>query len=281
MRILVIGDFHGKFPSKLKERLSRESFDVIVSTGDFCHNKELERLFFRYAYGTDIGLGEFIGKRKNNELERKNLLAGFKVLKVLNSLGRPVMAVTGNWDPVDYEEVGLPKMKDANSKNFKAFVKKMKCIKMIDFESTNYSGVNFVGYPRSTYPGKPSLRIQKRLKDNAKEVLDKINADNKRYFNIFKGLVSKDTVFISHNSPYRTKLDIIGKGSQKGRHYGSYLVKKIITELKPRLVLCGHMHENQGVQKIGRTLVVNIGAAYEGKAALIDYKKRIDVKLIR
>jgi Icc-related predicted phosphoesterase len=78
---------------------------------------------------------------------------------------------------------------------------------------------------------------------------------------------------------------MIKEGSQKGRHYGSFLVKRIIKELKPRLVICGHIHENQGIQKIGKTLIVNIGAAYKSKAALIEFPKNIEgkikIKLIR
>jgi uncharacterized protein len=112
-------------------------------------------------------------------------------------------------------------------------------------------------------------------------VFDKINADNRKYFKIFKGLVDDKTIFISHNCPYKTELDKIKKGVQKGNHYGSYLLKKIIVELKPSLVICGHMHENQGMQKIGRTLIVNTGAAYENKAAIIDLNNRIKVKFIK
>jgi len=288
MKILAIGDFHGAFPSKLRKKIMKEKFDIIVSTGDFCYDKELERLFFKYSYGTDKELWEFIGKSKNSYLERKNLLAGFRVLKKLKRLGKPVITVTGNWDPVDYEEVGFPRVRDPNSKRFKSFIKKMD-FKIIDFKRMKYSSLNFVGYPRSTYPGKTNFHIQKKFKERFKgeiwEIFDKIKFDNEKYFKIFKRLIDKNTIFISHNTPYRTKLDMIKKEIQKGRHYGSYLVKKIIKELKPRLVICGHMHENQGIQRIGRTLVVNIGAAYKSKAAIIDYpeneKDKIEIRLIK
>jgi Icc-related predicted phosphoesterase len=41
------------------------------------------------------------------------------------------------------------------------------------------------------------------------------------------------------------------------------------------------MHENQGMVKIGKTLVVNPGPAYENKAAMIEYGKKINVTFIK
>lgn len=271
MRILAIGDFNGKFPKKLLDRVKREDFDLIVSPGDFCYDRELDRLFFRYAYGTGLALSSFIGKKRSDMLEKRSLNAGFRVIRKLNSFGKPIIAVTGNWDPVDFEEIGMPKFRDPNSKKFKTFVKRMKNIRLIDFKRADALEASFVGYPRSTYPGKPEHKV-----------FDKRYKDNRRYFNMFKRLVDKNTIFISHNCPYMTSLDTIksSKGGQMGRHYGSYLSKKIILELRPRLVICGHMHENQGMQRVGKTIVINAGAAYENKAAIIDVET-MKVRFIR
>lgn len=82
------------------------------------------------------------------------------------------------------------------------------------------------------------------------------------------------TIFIAHNCPYMTKLDKIkSKGAPKevkGKHYGDFITKQLIKKYRPLLVICGHMHENQGMQKVGKTTVINTGAAYDGKAALIE-----------
>ena len=43
MKILVIGDFHGKFPKKLQDRIRKERVDLIVSLGD--HPDTSERFF--------------------------------------------------------------------------------------------------------------------------------------------------------------------------------------------------------------------------------------------
>ena len=40
------------------------------------------------------------------------------------------------------------------------------------------------------------------------------------------------------------------------------------------LAIGGHFHENQGKCKIGKTLVVNPGAAGEGKCVIIDFDEK-------
>ncbi len=94
-------------------------------------------------------------------------------------------------------------------------------------------------------------------------------------------------IFVTHIVPYRTKLDkITAKDADKavkGKHYGSKMFRKIIEKYQPVLSLGGHMHENQGKQKLGRSLIVNPGAAVDGKAAIIEVEgKRVkNVRFIR
>ncbi len=273
MRILAIGDFHGKFPEKLMKLAKRKDIDLILSTGDYCGYNPLSTLFFKYAYGTDKELWEFIGKKKVNELDRKNFLSGVKVLKKLNTINKKIIGIKGNWDPSNWQEIGHPRKTETYSKKFDFLAKKLK-IKIIDFQNYNFFGINFVGYPRSSYPGKMTKRIEQRLKKRegrkANSMIKRIKKDNKELYKKFKGKFKGNTIFIAHNCPNNTKLDIVKKGSQKGKHYGSYLTRKLISELHPSLTICGHLHENQGKIKLGKSIVVNTGAAYDGKAAIID-----------
>jgi Icc-related predicted phosphoesterase len=151
----------------------------------------------------------------------------------------------------------------------------MKNVKLIDFKSVRFGGYNFVGYPRSTYPGKTSenKKIEARIKKDNKKLYE-------RYKKLFRGN-NKNTVFLTHNCPYNTKLDKVKKGPQKGEHYGSWLVRKIAVHLRPRLIICGHMHENVGREVLGRSLVVNAGAAYEGRAAIVELGKKVKIRFIK
>ena len=111
MKMLALGDFHGKFPGKLKRKIKKEKFDLILSSGDYCGNEEYAKLFFKYVYGTDNELENIIGKKKTRRLEKDNFESGKKVLNQLNSLGK-VIGVTGNWDPTNYPEIGFGQKKE-------------------------------------------------------------------------------------------------------------------------------------------------------------------------
>jgi len=120
------------------------------------------------------------------------------------------------------------------------------------------------------------------MRINEEKIKKDYKVHKKKMSKFFKG--AKNTIFISHNVPYMTKLDNI---SQKGhvlarnKHYGSYLVKQLIKKYQPRLVIAGHMHENPGKIRIGKTIVVNPGAAMDGRAALIELTdKHIRVRFI-
>lgn len=48
MKILAIGDFHGKFPGKLKKLIKKENPDLILCTGDF-FPWSMKKLFLNVA----------------------------------------------------------------------------------------------------------------------------------------------------------------------------------------------------------------------------------------
>jgi Predicted phosphoesterases, related to the Icc protein len=45
-------------------------------------------------------------------------------------------------------------------------------------------------------------------------------------------------------------------------HVGSKAVAKMIQKYQPLLGLHGHIHESRGVQKIGKTTIINPGSEY-------------------
>ena len=73
-------------------------------------------------------------------------------------------------------------------------------------------------------------------------------------------------VAVTHVPPYGTKLDRTWLGS----HVGSRAVREMVENERPALLLCGHIHEAQGIERLGSTLVVNCGAAKAGHFARIE-----------
>lgn len=63
------------------------------------------------------------------------------------------------------------------------------------------------------------------------------------------------TVLVAHNPPKDTVCDALPGGI----HVGSVAVREFIEEVQPDICLCGHIHEARGIDRIGRTVVVNPG----------------------
>ncbi|MEA2059116.1 MAG: metallophosphoesterase family protein [Thermodesulfobacteriota bacterium] len=92
--------------------------------------------------------------------------------------------------------------------------------------------------------------------------------NEKRELEKLKKLVTKDTIVVAH-PPCRGVLDKVGKKC----HAGSLNLKHFITQNCPALLLCGHIHEQSGVERIHQTLVVNCAMTKTHSGALVRYEK--------
>ncbi len=286
MRILAIGDFHGKFPNKFKQIIKKEKIDLIISVADYCPFS-YRKLWFKHCYRSGQGLWEVIGKKKYQELVLKDIKAGEQVLKKLNNLGIPVFSVVGN---LDYASINdsidraryerkygkIDKWAWAEQDFFKSLIKKYENIQSIVYSTGKFKDLSFIGAYAGTNPGHAKSKEYRKHKKIIDNLFNKFKKENKQ----------KKVIFVSHNAPYNTKLDKISMSAHKavrGKHYGSKMVRRVIEKYQPVLAVCGHIHEGFGKDKIGKTVCVNTGAAYEGKAAIIelDNQKSVKVKFIK
>lgn len=90
-----------------------------------------------------------------------------------------------------------------------------------------------------------------------------------------KKLLNEKSVLVSHVPPYGAQDKIF-----IGLHGGSKELKEIVDKYKPRLVLCGHVHEDPGFTKIGKTTVVNCSMGKRGEGALVEINEKISVKML-
>jgi uncharacterized protein len=82
-------------------------------------------------------------------------------------------------------------------------------------------------------------------------------------------------VFVPHAPPFDTKLDKI----QLGKHVGSGAVRTFVEEKQPDVLVCGHIHESRGLDTLGKTRMVNCGAAGRGFYASIELRETIAIEL--
>ncbi len=82
-------------------------------------------------------------------------------------------------------------------------------------------------------------------------------------------------VLVTHTPPFQTKLDMI----LTGKHAGSRSIRSFIERSQPDLVVCGHIHEARGVDTIGKTQIVNCGAAARGMYARIFFAENVMAEL--
>ena len=305
MKILVIGDLHGRKPQISKKLY----FDAIVSVGDVCSDKEIGswmKKWFKFIKehpGEEIDCDSFIiknvGKRKFYEMEKKSLKEGRKILEYLGSFGKPIFMVAGNWD----QSYRKTKIKDINKDTYNymkyfydswlgdkinpKLVKGLENIKDCMFHVHKFNEFNFIGYGLSSAPEK--IKGGKKLKKEKKEILQKLNSAYKKIvdklFNVYKKRKNKNlpTIFITHNIPYKTKLDVIKNKHNyaHGKHLGSNVAREFCLKYKPMICIGGHIHDHKGKDKIGKTIVINPG--YGSRAqVLIDLDEgRGKVKSVR
>ena len=169
-----------------------------------------------------------------------------RLLSVLEDPKVPILFVPGNCDPPSLATV------------------EVECADSIHGSYRAYKDVMFFGFG-----GGPVSPFSTPFEMTEEEIADFLEEKAKN------PLMRKWFIFVSHTPPKDTKVDKI----YSGRHVGSQSIRRFIEERNPSVVLCGHIHEARGVDRIGGTIVVNPGPARHGYCALVYINNEIEVKL--
>jgi uncharacterized protein len=97
---------------------------------------------------------------------------------------------------------------------------------------------------------------------------------------LFRNLNINDdeiSILVVHNPPFSENL----AKTFGGQNIGSYSIRTIIEKYSPTYCVCGHVHESQGIEKIGETLCVNPGASKQGNAAILSLDGLNNIELIK
>ncbi len=290
MKILILGDLHGRKP-----RIHFKDFDAIIQVGDVCDDRFMAKHYrgwFKYLKDYDkIDFSDYLrmkgfSKKDEKEAERKSLESGRRVMEYLDSIGKPVFFVPGNWDQ-SYGKTDVDE-KDENPyrrikyiydiylarKTNSRLTQGLKNIKDCQYQLHTLGEINILGYGLSSIPENPKQRWK-----NKKSTARQRNKLLKQYGKIHRSLKleyqkrnkSLATIFLSHNVPYNTKLDkIMDKDSiQYKEHFGSTVAREFCERYQPLLCVGGHMHEHYGKDKIGKTVVINAGFGRDANVLLV------------
>ncbi|MEK6885427.1 MAG: metallophosphoesterase [Nanoarchaeota archaeon] len=278
MKILAIGDFHGKFPPKLKKEA--EKADIILSVGDYADADKIRKIIFKYW--TNKPWYEVVGRKKAMQMEREGFNSGIKILKELNSFDKPVYTIWGNSDFYREDSQSKPPMKMPGFYDDK--IKKMKNVILLKDKSRKtkeFIVLGHGGYVDATLYLKDALR--KKDYNRYRRLLKRYNKDASKLRKIFQRSSNfKNMVFMMHIPPLGIfdKVTLIKSSPMYGKRIGFEPYIKMIRKYQPKLALCGHMHEHQGKIKIGKTLLISVGEAAHGRAAVIDWPS-LKVRFIR
>jgi len=105
--------------------------------------------------------------------------------------------------------------------------------------------------------------------------LSKIVIENKDFKKPLEESIDKNTVLVTHVPPFKTQDKVFF-----GHHSGSKDLRRIVEKYKPRLVLCGHIHEDPGFVKLEESIVVNCSIGKRTEGALIKINDEVDVEIL-
>ncbi|WP_174591133.1 metallophosphoesterase family protein [Methanocella conradii] len=164
-----------------------------------------------------------------------------KAKELIDMLPRPILAVPGNCDPRDIVE--LLRREDAN----------------LHENKIRLGGVTFIGVGGSnpTPFGTPFELQEAEIKSALERLLNDVKGP---------------AILISHAPPKGCRDRI-----PSGAHVGSEAIAQMGSRFKA--IVCGHIHEDRGISRMGETIVVNPGVASAGNAALLEADESGNVKV--
>jgi len=159
----------------------------------------------------------------------------------LNQIPVKTLAVPGNIDTFDVDQ-GI---NASNATN-------------IDKRQVIFQDIPFIGIGREIPSSLPTLPI-----------------NDGTTMKPLKKLLKPSSILVTHYPPYKLQDKIF-----IGTHGGSKELRGLIDTYKPRLVLCGHIHEDPGMIMLGDTTVVNCSMGKRTEGALIEISDTLKISIL-
>lgn len=194
----------------------------ILAASDIHGDTKLVKTLADQAEKEDVDLVVLCGDLTLGEMGTDNLIGPFA------KKHKKVLLIPGNHETVATADF-LAELYEPEAKNIHGY-------------SVKYKDVGIFGAGGATNVGPAPPIDEDEMYDLLKKGFDKI-----RYL--------KKKIMVTHIHPTGTKIEKFSKFVP-----GSDAVKKAVNSFKPDILLCGHVHEAEGLEeKIGKTRVINVG----------------------
>jgi len=260
MRILGIGDPHGS--SKIK-KINFKDVDVIFITGDIGKSDLMRKYAFKHIDNSK----SWVYCEKPSLVKKAYLEAFNSTIKILKFLSKKacVYFVYGNVEGDDASTRRLSRKLKIKLPILGDVVKKMKNVYLINNKKIRFKNLDIAG--SSFFVEDVWVKI---FAPENKKKIKEAKQETKKARKFFSKLKKVD-ILVCHQPPFGV-LDKVNfpsaPKSWQGKHAGSKIILNYIKKKKPKLVLCGHIHEGLGKKKLGKTQVINLGCA--GGYSIVD-----------
>jgi Icc-related predicted phosphoesterase len=268
MKVLIVGDPHGNISKIKKSDLNKA--ELILITGDLGKADLARKQAFDRIKRAREGLPELERTAKEQKAIHEEVHSStINVLKELSKYA-PVYTLEGNVGIFtksqvreDYEEFGI-KLLCTRDK-----VDAMKNVHLVKNVVRNLGKlkVGFLEYYIDNswvkeFQEKDKGKIREAKKDTAKakKVLERFGK-------------SKIDILVCHQPPFGVldRVNFPGVPPHwKNKRAGGKAILDYVRKYQPKYVFCGHMHENRGNKKVGKTMVYNVGSL--GESVLMDFE---------
>ncbi len=259
MKLLIIGDPHGALDKVRK--ISIKKVDLILLTGDLGKADLARKRHFENLKRKSTGLpkleddAKFI-KQIHMEIHNSTI----NLLKYLSKFAS-VYTIQGN--------VGITTISQAKEDKEKYKVSVPCTRKMVDSMKNVYLVKNRLRLINGLKIGFLEYFIDTNWVEdfkphNYKKLIRKAKKETNKAKKILRRF-GKIDILVCHQPPY----GIMDKVSSKynppknwiGKHAGSKIILEYIKKYQPKYVFCGHIHEGEGMKRLGKTEVYNLGVA--------------------
>ena len=194
----------------------------ILAFSDVHDNSEVIKKLCRKALKENVDLLLSAGDFGNFGYDLHSALGKFNI-------GKQILAIPGNHE---------------TSEQLMKAEKKFKFLRSIHLKSLIIKDVLFFGCGGALFT--PFHTVNEFSEQEFEKFLEKFDSLQRKE--------AKKFVFVMHQPPYNTKLDMLPE------HIGSKSLREFVLKNKPDYAFCGHFHEHMNEEdKINSTIIINPG----------------------